>query len=192
MISAIVLAAGVSKRMGQPKMLMPWGPTTVIGKVLETLQETGVKDIVVVTGGLHDKLASKLDENIHYLQNKDFSNGEMLTSVKVGLQNIASDQEAVLIVLGDQPQIQAETVRKIIERYQATHHSIIVPSYHMHRGHPWLVAKAHWQEIVQLEMPETLRDFLNTHSGEIDYIQLDTPSILADIDTLNDYYLSKP
>lgn len=192
MITAIVLAAGESKRMGRPKMLMPWGHTTVFGKVIETLKDAGLENIVVVTSALHEKIVSESDHNISYVQNKDFSNGEMLVSVKVGLNYIKKLQGAALIVLGDQPQIQVETVKKILERYQLTQHSIIVPSYKMHRGHPWLVDQTYWSEINQLNPPNTLRDFLNSHANDIDYVLFDSPTILEDIDTQNDYLQYKP
>lgn len=192
MITAIVLAAGESKRMGRPKMLMPWGHTTVFGKVIETLKDAGLENIVVITGALHEKIVSESDQNISYVKNKDFSNGEMLVSVKVGLNYIKKLLGAALIVLGDQPQIQVETVKKILERYQLTQHSIIVPSYKMHRGHPWLVDQTYWSEINQLNPPNTLRDFLNSHANDIDYVLFDSPTILEDIDTQNDYLQYKP
>jgi len=191
-ITAVVLAAGESKRMGQPKMLMPWGPTTVFGTVIETLQNEGLNNIVVVTGGLHDELISLYPANIHYVMNVDYANGEMLTSVKVGLRNIDNDQDAALIVLGDQPQIQRTTVARIIEKYNNSQSSIIVPSYNMHRGHPWLVGRTYWKEIEQLDPPNTLRDFLDIHISTIDYIIINSPSILQDIDTHDDYLRYKP
>ena len=56
MITAIILAAGQSKRMGQPKMLLPWGETTVLGQVIETVQSAGVGNILVVTGGAREQV----------------------------------------------------------------------------------------------------------------------------------------
>jgi molybdenum cofactor cytidylyltransferase len=145
MISAIVLAAGQSKRMGRQKMLLPWGQTCVIGQVISTLLEAGVNDIDVVTGGAQSELKEVLkDYKINYLFNKDFAKGEMLLSVKVGLSGQGDESKAALIVLGDQPQIETEIVQEIVERYLSTQHKIIVPSYKMHRGHPWLVDKSYW------------------------------------------------
>lgn len=192
MITAIVLAAGESKRMGQPKMLMPWGNVTVIEKVLATLQESGVDKIVVVTGALHDVLAGAANPNIYFIKNEEYANGEMLGSVKIGLQALGPETEAALIVLGDQPQIESKVVITILMRYKDTHHLIIAPSYKMHRGHPWLVERAFWGEIMQLRPPDTLREFLNIRLESIDYIEVDTSSILLDIDTPVDYDKYKP
>jgi molybdenum cofactor cytidylyltransferase len=193
MISAIVLAAGLSIRMGQPKMLLTWGTTTVIRKVVETVFCGEIDDILIVTGGLHAEIESALRGlPVQFKMNQDFANGEMLTSVKVGLNALGKDTQAALIVLGDQPQIQADVVRLIADRYQATQHPIIVPSYQMHRGHPWLVDRTHWKRILELEKPDTLRKFLNTYNTTIDYIPVETRTVLQDLDTQEDYTHYKP
>jgi molybdenum cofactor cytidylyltransferase len=193
MISAIVLAAGQSKRMGQQKMLLPWGETTVIGQVVSTLLATGIEDIHVVVGGSQSELLDVLQEyKIDTIFNKDYRNGEMLTSIQVGLRWLGKNTEAVLVVLGDQPQIESQIVQVIVNRYMNTHPKIIVPSYKMHRGHPWLVERSYWKQILELRPPLTLRDFLNNHNEAIEYINVNTPSVIQDIDTQNDYSQFKP
>jgi molybdenum cofactor cytidylyltransferase len=193
MISAIVLAAGISMRMGQQKMLMPWGQTTVIGSIIQTLIEARVDEINVVTGGNETALKAELKMfSIRYIYNPDFANGEMLTSVQVGLKSLGDESEAALIVLGDQPQIELNIVREIIDRYNLTPHKIIVPSYQKHRGHPWIVAREFWKEICTLSQPQTLRNFLNTNNEKIDYLTVDSPTIIQDIDTQADYLRYKP
>jgi molybdenum cofactor cytidylyltransferase len=174
-------------------MLMQWGQTTVVGNIVNTLVEARIDDIHVVTGGNEAEIKAALVEyNIHYSFNKEFTNGEMLTSVQVGLNSVGDESEATLIVLGDQPQVELKIVREIIDRYLLTHHNIIIPSYQMHRGHPWLVNKLFWQEICALVHPQTLRNFLNAHNETIDYISVDSQSVIQDIDTQADYSLYKP
>jgi molybdenum cofactor cytidylyltransferase len=116
----------------------------------------------------------------------------MLTSVQVGLDSLGDQSEAALIVLGDQPQIETKVVQEIVERYESSHHGIIVPSYQMHRGHPWLVEKSYWKEILELKHPATLRDFLNAHHSVIDYMIVDSQSVIQDLDTQADYSQYKP
>lgn len=193
MISAIVLAAGQSTRMGEYKMLLPWGQTSVLGHVVATILEAGVNDVYAVTGGNQIELKEALKEyKINYLYNQDFENGEMLTSVQVGLSGLGDECDAALIVLGDQPQIESRVVREIVERNVSTHHKIIVPSYKMHRGHPWLIEKLFWKDILNLLPPQSLRNFLNMHYEVIDYLNVETPSVLQDLDTKNDYSHYKP
>jgi len=193
MIAAIVLAAGLSLRMGTQKLLMPWGETTVIGAVLKALKDAGLSDIRVVTGGISAELQLYIQVvSGKLLYNKDFADGEMLTSLQVGLKDLDKEVDAILVVLGDQPQIEAKVVVEVSRRYEATHHSIVVPSYKMHRGHPWLLGQPYWDEVLAFKAPLTLRDFLNTHQQDIDYLTVDTPSILQDLDTPEDYARSKP
>jgi molybdenum cofactor cytidylyltransferase len=187
-IGAIVLAAGESKRMGRPKLVLPWEESTVIGHIIHVLEQVDLDEILVVTGG-----SSKLVENalsgyqVRTILNPAYREGEMLSSVKVGLNNLGSEIEAALITLGDQPSIQLKVVKLIIKFYRSSGSSLVVPSYEMRRGHPWLVDKKLWSEILKLDYRFTLRDFLNANQGNINYIGVDTNSILLDIDTPDDY-----
>jgi molybdenum cofactor cytidylyltransferase len=195
MIVAVVLAAGQSRRMGQPKMLLPWGQTTVLGQVLQTLRESGVEEIVVVTGAEGEKVAEVATGfGGKTVFNPDFSRGEMLSSLQAGLRALVGEAaaEAALVCLGDQPQVQTRSVRMVIERFQATGQGLVVPSYQMRRGHPWLVARRYWEEILAMQPPESPRDFLRRHASEIEYAVVSAPDVLADLDTPEDYLKSRP
>jgi molybdenum cofactor cytidylyltransferase len=192
-IGAIVLAAGLSKRMGKPKMILPWGKTTVLGQVIATLQQAEINDIVVVSGGAHQEVTAILaDAGVVVRFNPDYANGEMLDSFKVGLRSVPEGIESILLALGDQPRIDKKIIASIITRYLETGKKIIVPSFLMHRGHPWLVNREMWQAVFNLNPPATMRDFLDKNSQEIEYVTVDNDSVLQDLDTLDDYYAQKP
>lgn len=193
MISAIVLAAGESKRMGQPKMLMPWGNSTVLGQVIVTFQQAGVEDILVITGGAREDVEQIIKQKkVRSVFNERFASDEMLSSLQLGLAAQLSQAQATLIGLGDQPQVQAGTVRLICERFKDQRSKLIVPSFQKRRGHPWLVERALWRKLLNMQFPESPRDFLNQHAKEIDYVEVDTTSVLADLDTPQDYRTSHP
>ena len=192
MITAIILAAGQSKRMGQPKMLLPWGKTSVLGKVITTFRDAGVEEVIVVTGGNREHIEALVDVSARTIFNPDFAKEEMLSSIQTGLSGLKQGTEAILIALGDQPQVQEGCVRQITGAFQESRASIVVPSFKMKRGHPWLVAKSLWDEILQMHSPESMRDFLNRHSEEIRYVEVGNNSILQDLDTLEDYLKSRP
>ena len=116
----------------------------------------------------------------------------MLCSVQAGLRQLIDAVDAVLFVLGDQPQILPETVRKILGYYAETNAKLIFPSYQMQKGHPWLVARCLWPEILGMAPPITLRDFTVNYKKEINYMIVDTPTILKDVDTLEDYQRERP
>jgi molybdenum cofactor cytidylyltransferase len=199
-VEAIILAAGQSQRMGEPKLALPWGKTTVIGAVIQALveggAEAGLQGILVVTGG-HQPLVEDLLRQIssriplRWTFNPRYT-GEMFLSLQEGLKHTLPTTQAALVVLGDQPQILATTVRLILQRYQTEHQPLIAPSYQMRRGHPWLVDRSLWNDLLALSAPQTLRDFFLRHSDKVDYLVVDTPSVLKDIDTPKDYQREKP
>jgi molybdenum cofactor cytidylyltransferase len=83
-------------------------------------------------------------------------------------------------------------VRQVCESFRQQAARLIVPSFQMRRGHPWLVERSLWSEILGLLPPESPRDFLNRHAAEILYVEVDTPAILADLDTPQDYQNARP
>lgn len=191
---AVVLAAGLSLRMGKPKLLLPWGETSVLGQVISVMSVSDIKPIVVVTGKTHaDIQASFTNTDIHLAYNPDFTNGSMLTSLKVGLRKLTDlGVISTLLALGDQPQIQAETVRTVVQASQNEPEKLIIPSYQMHRGHPWVIPDRYWQELCNLPPERTMRDFINSHGSEIEYVSIESATILADLDTPEDYLRDKP
>ena len=192
MITAIILAAGQSKRMGQPKMLLPWGETTVLEKVIATFKAAKIEEILVVTGGAKEQVEGLIRNVAQTTFNPKYADGEMLSSVQAGLAELGSGVEAALIGLGDQPQVQERSVRLVLEEYRKSRSALIVPSFQMRRGHPWLVAKPYWDEILAMRTPASMRNFLNEHGNDIHYIELNNDSILQDLDTPEDYLKSKP
>ncbi|MBI5932265.1 MAG: nucleotidyltransferase family protein [Chloroflexi bacterium] len=193
MIAAIILAAGQSKRMGQPKMLLPWGATTMLGQIVETLQSADMKEILVVTGAERERV-EQIVAQYGVRSSPNLASGEMLSSMQVGLRVLRDNASvaAALICLGDQPQVQDGSVRAVTEAFEARKSSLVVPSYRMRRGHPWLVARPLWEEILAMSPTESPREFLNRHAGEIEYVNVDNPSILADLDTFEEYLKSRP
>jgi molybdenum cofactor cytidylyltransferase len=192
MISAIILAAGESKRMGQPKMLLKWGETTVLERVIAVFHAGGIQDVLVITGGAREQVEKTIGDSARTIFNEDYKSGEMLSSIQTGLAAMQNETEAVLVGLGDQPQIMEETVRLVVQEYERTGAAIIVPSYLFHRGHPWLVAREHWKTILNMQSPDSPREFLNRFRNNIHYVEVDTPTILQDLDTPEDYSKAHP
>lgn len=194
MISAVILAAGESRRMGRPKMLLPWGRTTVIGHVVNIVQAAGVGDLVVVTGAAGELVEAALPgaAGVRAIFNPEFSHGEMLSSIQLGLQSMPSGTRAALICLGDQPQVREGTVRRVCGAFIENESELVVPSYHMRRGHPWLIARPLWNELLTMTPPQTPREFLHAHAGKIQYVEVDTPTVVQDVDNPEDYRRYKP
>ncbi len=199
-VVAIVLAAGLSRRMGRPKMFLPWGRTTVIQHVVEVLESVGLRRILVVSGGHHKEMEMVLeDSRAELVFNPDYNSTEMLVSFQTGLSHILMDNilenrkvNVALVVLGDQPQIEAQVVQSILDVYKITTEEIIVPSFQNRRGHPWLVSRTLWPDILNIPADQSLRSFLNRYNEAIHYLECNHPSILKDLDTLQDWENERP
>lgn len=187
------MAAGLSRRMGRPKLILPWGDTTVIGRVVDILFQAGVAPVVVVTGGSTAQVEAVLKEQpVRLVFNPRHHEDQMALSLQIGLEAIAKEVEAVLVVLGDQPQIQLPVVRSVIDAANQSSAALVVPSFQMRRGHPWLAKRVLFSALLDIRPPTTLREFLFEHANEIEYLPVDTPSILQDLDTPEDYQRLAP
>jgi len=193
MISAIILAAGKSTRMGKPKMLLPWSGGTVLGRVISVFGNAGMEDILAIAGAEREGIERLVHElsgrfPVRSVFNPEYDTGEMLSSIQCGLRDVMDKSfGAVMIGLGDQPQVEERSVRQIREACEQTGHPLIVPSFQMRRGHPWLVGREFWDEILLMKPPQTPRNFLLRHAEKIHYVEVDNASILADLDTPDEY-----
>lgn len=193
MITAIVLAGGESRRMGRPKMVMAWGSATVLAQVIRVLREGGAEDILVVTGGARQEVEEICSrERVTTVHNEEYASNEMLGSLQTGLRSLSADSEAALVTLGDQPQTEAATIHRLLEQYEKDRPELLVPSYQLHRGHPWVLGSRHWAEVLAMSAPDSLREFLNRHTDDIRYVEVDSPTILQDLDTPEDYARRRP
>jgi molybdenum cofactor cytidylyltransferase len=192
-IAAVILAAGLSRRMGQPKMVMPWGSQTVISHVVQVLMQAGVGEIVAVVGGARQQVEAALSGlSALTVFNPKFEEDDMTASLQTGLGALTADIQACLVVLGDQPQIEPGTVTAVVDAFKSSGAGLVIPSYQMRRGHPWLVARSLWDEIQSLHSPDTLRDFINHNAERIHYLNVKSPSVLKDLDTPDDYEHERP
>ena len=195
-LAALILAAGESRRMGQPKLLLPWGATTVLGQVAHTLAAAGIGDILVVTGAARQPveaearlLAGSLPLRVIF--NPEHASGGMLASLQAGLRGMLPGTRAVLVALGDQPQVRQATIAGLCRVYLESGNALVLPRHAQHSGHPWLVARSLWGKIQELEPPATARDFLAAHCHLAAYVPADA-SIRMDLDTPEDYLSQKP
>lgn len=192
-IGAVVLAAGRSQRMGRPKMTLPWGETTVIGQVIHVLSQAGLSEIVVITGGAHREVSQALKgSGVRLVYNRRFRQDVMAYSLQMGLLSLPEACPAALVALGDQPQIQEAVVRSVIETYYAQQAALVAPSFQNRRGHPWLVSRTLWPEILALQPPLTLRNFFARYTAQTRYVVVQTDSVLRDLDTPEDYLQERP
>jgi molybdenum cofactor cytidylyltransferase len=191
-IGAVVLAAGLSSRMGVQKLLLPWKGKTVIETGVDTLIHSKITEIVIVTGRDAEQIASSLKSKpVQIIYNPDFADGNMITSLRIGLKALRNRVNAILMVLADQPQMLETTVKLLVDEWNQNPDSLCIPSYQMHRGHPWVIPARLWDDLNGLDSDQTMRDFIRMNEQAIHYVVVDTSTILADLDTPEDYIQQK-
>jgi len=195
MIAAVLLAAGESRRMGRPKLTLPWGTGgSVISQVVARFREAGADPLLVVTGGDRDEVERALQgAGAQCLLNPNYRQGGMLSSIKVGLRSLLEGEaEAAMVAPADLPSLTVETLRSLLGHRRRSGADLIVPSYEMRRGHPVLIDRYLWQEVLDLPDGETLRDFLRRRPGLIDYVVVEDAGVIQDIDIPEDYERGAP
>jgi molybdenum cofactor cytidylyltransferase len=187
-VTALLLAAGLSSRMGRPKPLLPFGDHLVVERLLHSLSLCPVRETLVVVGHAREQLEPRLvGWNAQAVYNPHYATGEMLSSLQTGLRAMPLSTQAALVVLVDQPTLEVTVVERLVAAYQAELGTVIVPSYHRRRGHPMLIDRSHWPTILALTEGQTLRDFMRSVGPHIYHVTVDTPSVLRDMDTPADY-----
>jgi len=195
MINAIILSAGESKRMGQPKPLLRFDDKTFLEHIISVLQFSNVDRITVVLGADAEIVEKSVDlSGTHLLLNKDYKKGQ-LSSLLTGIKNLPEETEAVLVCLVDHPLITEELVNQIVKTFKERKSPIIVPVYQGKRGHPVLFSKSLFKEL--LEAPEDKGARYVVYSNEEKVFELETSEkgILIGINTPEDYQIyfgSKP
>ncbi|MBI1743497.1 nucleotidyltransferase family protein [Candidatus Acetothermia bacterium] len=185
--SAIVLAAGESRRMGQNKLLLPWRGRTVIESIAVTLHECQISEIIIVLGHEADRIRAVLqDQSVRFALNEKFSDG-MLSSVQCGARAASASIDALLICLGDQPALSTHLIAPLLQAFAEDKGTIIVPSYRGARGHPLLVSSKYRDEILKLDPSIGLRQLRQRHADEVFIIEIPDGAVLQDLDYPEDY-----
>jgi len=188
MITAIVLAAGESKRMGRPKMLLSYGKKTIIETVIDNVIQSKVDKVLVVLGSDRKKIERKIKDypDIEIAFNPDYSKG-MLSSVQTGFQSLARGTQGVMVLLGDQPSISTAVINNIIDAFKTRKKGIILPVYKKDRGHPVLIDIKYRREVEKLSPEVGLRGLVYGHPEDVLEVAVEDPEILQDIDDMKDY-----
>lgn len=187
MIWAMILAAGESKRMAKPKLLLPYGKTTIIETAVENVVSSKVDQTLVVLGSCSAEIKEKIRRfPVITTFNPRYKEG-MLSSVLRGMAVLPHSCEAVVVVLADQPSVEAAVIDSLIEAFRTEKRGIIVPVYRKKRGHPFLIDLKYREEMNELNPEIGLRELLQKHPDDVFEVRVPGPAVLRDIDTAEDY-----
>jgi molybdenum cofactor cytidylyltransferase len=198
MTLAIVPAAGASRRMGRPKLLLPYGTSTIVGSLASALRAGGASPVVIVAAPGDTELqehARSLGALV--VVNPDPERG-MLSSIREGLaalggaDRLAQRGEVVLVAPADLPALRPGTVAELLWRRAAAGAPLAVPAFQGQRGHPLAIAPELLAEIDVLDQAIGLKQLLERHAAAALEVPVDDPGAVRDIDTPEDYQELSP
>ena len=184
-IAGVVLAAGASERMGKTnKLTLEVEGAPMVARVVDALRNSGVDDIVVVTGYEREAIEQALgDRSVRYVHNPDFAQG-MGTSVRAGIEALNEDVDGALIALGDMPWVGKDVIGRLVEAFSPGGElSIYIPMFGRKRGNPVLWAARHFAELRQLSGDVGGKALFHQHDDAICYVDVKTAAINIDVDT---------
>lgn len=187
MICAIVPAAGQSRRMKTQKLLLPFGGQTVIRRVVDSLLQGGVNEVIVVTGPESDAIRAALQGlPVRFAVNPD-TGSDMLASIRCGLRALPPAAQTIVLLPGDHPAVSAQTIRALLAAYAACDRAIMVPVHAGRRGHPLIFSTRFRDGILTGYETTGVRGLLTQHADEVAERPAPNATVLVDLDTPLDY-----
>lgn len=188
MISAIILAAGKSTRMGYPKALVNFGGRPFLHNVTENFSRAGIENVLVVLGHQSEKIATELALPPHsFVVNEKYEMGQF-SSLQAGIRELDDETEGAFLALVDQPQIGAEVIRGLLASFSVNPKHIVLPTYRGKRGHPTLFPRKLFEEIKTAPPTISARDILTKHQSDILEVETNDESILWNINSEQDFH----
>lgn len=188
MIAGIVLAAGRSRRMGEPKAFLRLGGRSFLERAVTALRDGGCEQLVVVAGAPEDDVAERVADlaeamGAYVVRNPDAAS-EQADSLRIGLQALSDEVEAALAAPVDIPGMDTATVREVIAAFRRTGAPVVLPGDGERRGHPVLFARRVWPEF-DGDLPEGARTVIHAHAAYV--VEVRVPRLPPDVDTPEDY-----
>jgi molybdenum cofactor cytidylyltransferase len=186
-ISGLVLGAGASTRLGQPKQLLPYRGTTLLEWVVgQARRASALDEVVVVLGRAADEVRKRVDfGGAKVVDNPVFGEG-CASSYRAGIGAIDAKSDAIMILLGDQPGVSPEIIDRVAEVFRQRTDQIVLASYRGRKGHPMLFAKALFDKLVELHGDKAAWKLVDANPGLAGSAEFDLP-FPEDINTREDF-----
>jgi molybdenum cofactor cytidylyltransferase len=187
-ISAILLGAGESKRMGFDKLSLPWGRKTMLEHCFQTLLRSQVQEIVVVLSIRNKGIRNLFRGRKVRIVINPLSKMGMSASIRRGLHEIHPHCHGILIALGDQPLLKTRTINALIRTFNQGKEGIIVPSFQGRRGHPVIFHRRFKKELSNLKGDAGGRSIIESHPEDVRVVPVKSIGVIKDVDTWSAYH----
>lgn len=190
-VSGIILAAGASRRLGEPKQLLLLGDRSFLQHVIDEASASRLSEVIVVLGHRAEEVqrAIKAGPKVRFAINNDYAEGQS-TSLRLGINSVSKQANAVAVLLGDQPGVTARLIDDLAAELYRSGRPAARPAYTARGrrvpGHPVLLAQPIWSEVTKLEGDQGARSLFAAHPDWLHEVPIDSEPP-ADIDTRNDY-----
>ncbi|MFL5842748.1 MAG: NTP transferase domain-containing protein [Thermoleophilaceae bacterium] len=183
-VTGLLLAAGGSKRLGQPKQLLPYGGATLLDHTLATARACGFDQLICVIGGAPETIRATVDlSRAEVLENDQFSTG-CSSSIALALDAVDARSDVLVLLLGDQPGVTAATVGTLLDgRGDAP---LAVCRYEDGRGHPFAFGRSVFGELAALHGDKGVWKLLDRYGDQVAEVPVAGP-VPLDVDTWEDY-----
>jgi molybdenum cofactor cytidylyltransferase len=185
-IAAVVLAAGLSRRMGQAKLLMPVGGRAIVRYVVESVLAGGVDLVWVVTGPDVELIEAALAGLEAQIAVNPAPEEGQASSLRAGIAALPASVDAVLIALGDQPSLAPSIIPALLAARRTSPKLIVAPRYRDGQGNPVLFKREIFPELLRLTGDQGARPIIQKEPARVEWVELDLP-MPPDVDTLDDY-----
>jgi len=183
----LVLGAGASSRLGQPKQLLPFKGTTLLGWVVaQALQASGLDEVVVVLGRAAGEIRGRVDfGTATVVDNPVFGEG-CSSSYRAGIGALDRKSEGVMILLGDQPGVGPRIINTVADEWRQGEGRIVLASYQGRKGHPMIFAKPLFDQLAGLHGDKAAWKLVDANPAMVREVRFDMP-FPEDIDTWEDF-----
>ncbi len=191
MIAGIVLAAGRSRRMGEPKPLLRFRGERFLVRVVAALREGGCDPVLVVVAPPEEPHAAEIaaaarEAGAEVVVNP-VPDAEQVDSLRAGLAALRPEAEAAAVAPADVPGIDAAAVRAVLGAFRAHGAPVVRATHGGRHGHPVLFARRVFAELFADPLPEGARSVVHAHAGEVEEVEVESAGVLLDVDTPVDY-----
>ena len=188
MISALVLAAGESSRMGTDKARLGYNNSTFLETILSTLAVAGIERVAVVLGHHAEQIRQSVKlGGAEVVINPDYRLGQT-SSLQMGLKALESPElEAIVLCLVDHPVVSVQTLRRLVDAFGESRSPMVIPTHQGRRGHPVVIGRALFEELKSLGPDAGANTIVRKHHEATQFVELNDPGILLDIDDPQSY-----